>query len=740
MYSRSIGKLVAPINRIMNILTQAHSSLCHRIPLYRVWHRSKYHQYAHRGVLGVYIACTILKVAFIFVISGGHPSSLLADTQTWTSQSDWGNWTMSSTSNTVTPGSLTLSQSGGGGGVSYVASENAVGGFDGSYYDPNPITINKPSGTVSGHVMIANISGANGYTFSSVPSGWTLITSVNSGDNYTLKAYYKVAGGSEPSSYTWSAQSSSDTFTGVISTYSGVDTADPIDDYSSAVGSSNTVSLGAITLTNANSYLQSTYYSYNSGAFWSTPSGYTQLVNVDNSYGGSFASFNKSQTSSGSSGGVNSTHSSSGDNGVGILLGLQPSVATYSSSGYASINFDSTSAGTTWNSLTRSQTLNSQTATYYAKTSADTSCTNAGTWSGWSTLSFSGNVATLSLSTSRYVCVGVALSTGNTAVSPSIESLVLDYALASSTNPITTMSAIGGNNSTNATGVRQTVSFVTVTSTVDGCVKLDFDTGATLTGSSGDVFVDWSNSSGGTQVTTGTITYNTGAGATVLVPFTGTLAVPKIVTVIVGSITNGSTAGTQAIVVGVYANSTCTGTAQDEGTVNYTLVRDSISQNVKVGRALTYTLSGNTTHQYVVDPASNTTDTNANTVSVLTNADSYEVRIYNTQALTAGANTLSDTFGGTRGTPAALSGGASSTGFGYNLSSVVGSSTSGYSNYAAFTNSAPSTGEHAVLSKSTPTGNTANSAIVTYKVGVDYTVRPGDYTTTTKYVVAPSYN
>jgi hypothetical protein len=52
------------------------------------------------------------------------------------------------------------------------------------------------------------------------------------------------------------------------------------------------------------------------------------------------------------------------------------------------------------------------------------------------------------LSTSRYVCVGVALSTGNTAVSPSIESLVLDYAPLS----VSVVSPTGGESIVFSTG------------------------------------------------------------------------------------------------------------------------------------------------------------------------------------------------------------------------------------------------------------------------------------------------
>ena len=72
--------------------------------------------------------------------------------------------------------------------------------------DPFDATVNKPSGTAEGDILFAILCW-NTATIDSVPTGWTLLGdfTVNI-DKHAL--YYKVAGASEPSSYTWSFSAS----------------------------------------------------------------------------------------------------------------------------------------------------------------------------------------------------------------------------------------------------------------------------------------------------------------------------------------------------------------------------------------------------------------------------------------------------------------------------------------------------------------------------------------------------
>lgn len=89
------------------------------------------------------------------------------------------------------------------------------------------ITITKPTGVASGHVLIVTLaSNLNGYT---VPSGFTqfmVSTDTDTPNSFRSYMYYKVCGGSEPASYTFDKTSGGDgaPVIGVMSAWSGVDT------------------------------------------------------------------------------------------------------------------------------------------------------------------------------------------------------------------------------------------------------------------------------------------------------------------------------------------------------------------------------------------------------------------------------------------------------------------------------------------------------------------------------------
>lgn len=89
------------------------------------------------------------------------------------------------------------------------------------------LTINKPTGTVQGDFMLAVITSDG--TSVSIPSGWTTFFSQQHPDSsISGRTYYKFAGSSEPSSYTWTSSGSGCAFHGFILTYRGVRTSSPI--------------------------------------------------------------------------------------------------------------------------------------------------------------------------------------------------------------------------------------------------------------------------------------------------------------------------------------------------------------------------------------------------------------------------------------------------------------------------------------------------------------------------------
>jgi hypothetical protein len=95
----------------------------------------------------------------------------------------------------------------------------------------------KPTGVASGDVLIATIS-QNENTLT-VPSGFTLIqqrTTTDTTNTFSGHMYYKVCGGSEPSTYSFSKAADGGPLVVTLSAWRGVDTAAPINTSSSVAG------------------------------------------------------------------------------------------------------------------------------------------------------------------------------------------------------------------------------------------------------------------------------------------------------------------------------------------------------------------------------------------------------------------------------------------------------------------------------------------------------------------------
>lgn len=88
-----------------------------------------------------------------------------------------------------------------------------------------PLTINKPAGVVAGDVMIVNITYTNPNTYTDASlTGWTLVAGArqSTGTRYST-VLYRVAGGSEGTSYTFSLPAGTTSAVGSIIAFSGVD-------------------------------------------------------------------------------------------------------------------------------------------------------------------------------------------------------------------------------------------------------------------------------------------------------------------------------------------------------------------------------------------------------------------------------------------------------------------------------------------------------------------------------------
>lgn len=288
-----------------------------------------------------------------------------------------------------------------------------------------------------------------------------------------------------------------------------------------------------------------------------------------------------------------------------------------------------------------------------------------------------------------------------------------------------TVSDIVSNNQISATAVTHTVAFTTVTAlTASAGNKITVDlAGSTITANTADVWTDGID-------TPGTPTFAT---TIITIPFSTALSASTLVTIVIDGNTNPATAGDQSTTAKTYQGPTPT--EVDTGADTVTYVSGAVTQNVKVGKALEFTITGGATHQYIVDAATNKTDTNSNTLTVRTTADSYSLKNKVSQQLTKGSFTIAK-WTGTNATPTVPS--ASDVYFGYNVSGAnKPSQFTGTTYYAGF--ETIDTAE-TVMSATEATGNTAQTITVTYKVSVDWTVEAGDYTAVTTYTVTPTYN
>jgi len=104
-----------------------------------------------------------------------------------------------------------------------------------SISSPYNFTLNKPSGTAEGDFLYAFFMTykTSAVSVDSVPTDWQLIAERTVSTYYHFWLYYKVAGDSEPTSYTWSLSTTAKLHA-VCGCYTGgdFDPADPIDVYS----------------------------------------------------------------------------------------------------------------------------------------------------------------------------------------------------------------------------------------------------------------------------------------------------------------------------------------------------------------------------------------------------------------------------------------------------------------------------------------------------------------------------
>ena len=236
------------------------------------------------------------------------------------------------------------------------------------------LTISKPTGVVTGDILIVNIAQEGNNTTNPTATGWTLVAGADLAGN-TLRrgtVLYRVANGTEGASFTFTLGSGATSAVGDIVAFSGVDTsgATPFDVAPGTISvqaSQTAVAATTITTASANAAVIMFGEAVGSAPTWSgwvTTSPGTLAELYDNqSTGASVGAAWAIKTTAGTTGAGAATLSSAQRNG-GILIALKPFVPP-------SINIVPTSSA-----LTATQGISySQTFT------ASTTATGPFTWS-----------------------------------------------------------------------------------------------------------------------------------------------------------------------------------------------------------------------------------------------------------------------------------------------------------------------------------------------------------------------
>lgn len=209
--------------------------------------------------------------------------------------------------------------------------------------------------------MIAAITVRPSGAVITAPAGWTLIreTIQASGTSSKQATYYKAAGGSEPSSYSWTFGSSTGS-AGGIATFYNINTSNPVNvENGQATASSLSHATPSVTTTVANTMVVATH-SFTSSATWTPPAGMTEVVDrastsVPNTNGISIEISYAAKAASGATGTKTATASSNAKNGVAQILTLvstasatisYPGSPYCSAGGTAAVTLTGTTGGT----------------------------------------------------------------------------------------------------------------------------------------------------------------------------------------------------------------------------------------------------------------------------------------------------------------------------------------------------------------------------------------------------------
>jgi len=194
------------------------------------------------------------------------------------------------------------------------------------------ITINKPTGTEKGDVLIASIAVRPQTVTITEPAGWTLVNRQDngSGNANSLAVYSKVATATEPASYTWSFSANAGNEGGILA-FSGVDNTAPINVLGgTTTGTGITHTAPSVTTTVTNTVIV-TAHEYVSSNRWIAPAGMTEVFDVaslavPNPNGISLLGSHTTQAAAGATGTFTATAAGNPGPGAAITVALRPVV------------------------------------------------------------------------------------------------------------------------------------------------------------------------------------------------------------------------------------------------------------------------------------------------------------------------------------------------------------------------------------------------------------------------------
>jgi hypothetical protein len=184
------------------------------------------------------------------------------------------------------------------------------------------LVVDTPAGVQQNDLMFVLI-GWNGSTaISAIPAGWTQ-TSTNASNGQALYTYRRIAGASEPASYTWTF-SAAVTVVAWEGAYIGVDTTTPLDGVNGSGQNGTTHTTGTTSNSSANDMVIAAY-SLNAVSTFTTPTGMTaeSVVTAGSGPGVSLAVFDAIQTSAGTVSPKSTTSSASAQD-ANVVLGWRP--------------------------------------------------------------------------------------------------------------------------------------------------------------------------------------------------------------------------------------------------------------------------------------------------------------------------------------------------------------------------------------------------------------------------------